>query len=120
MGDGESLTIESVNALLSFWSSDAAVDSLKSMAKILQEVLQYVQHTGHLEDYIITSNYIIGKQCLIKEVYLWLHHNDIIANCCDWFTCEKMRTLCPCSFSVLSIFSITMNLPLAATRALPS
>ena len=41
-------TIEPVNALLSLNASDTAVDPLILEAKVLQKVLQDVQHPGHL------------------------------------------------------------------------
>ena len=42
------LTIEPVNALLSLNASKTAVDPLILEAKVLQKVLQDVQHPGHL------------------------------------------------------------------------
>lgn len=43
-----SLTVESVDGLLSHAPGDASVDTLVLVALVLQEVLQQVKHLGHL------------------------------------------------------------------------
>lgn len=43
-----SLTVESVDALLPLRASDSTVNPLKSIAKVLQEVFENIQHSCHL------------------------------------------------------------------------
>lgn len=44
------LTVESIDGLLSHPSSDPSINPLVLVALVLQEVLQEVQHLGHLQE----------------------------------------------------------------------
>lgn len=57
-GGARGLTVEAIDGFLSHPSGDAAVDPLVLVALVLQEVLEQVQHLGHLqqnEDEKLTS-----------------------------------------------------------------
>ena len=40
--------VESINGLLSLWSGHVAIDTLKLVAEVLEEVFKNIQHTSHL------------------------------------------------------------------------
>lgn len=129
------LTIESIDGILPHGARDPSINPLILVALVLQEILKYVQHLGHLhkvKKWQFNSMFplaywlqvsVLSQYIPIEIIYLW--RDEVIATPVQVhlylvFTWEKMSSLWPFSFNFFIMLDRSSSLPHALVMAVPS